>query len=103
MRVHLTDDPTTFRTADWSALVEADPAGTFFHSPAYLKLWWEEFGTGALLLALVTDGGIPVAACAFETLHGLLTFLGGLDVTDYMGPVGVPGIAEAASKELLGA
>jgi len=74
-----------------------------FHSPAYLKLWWEEFGTGRLLLAFVTEGGIPVAACAFETLHGLLTFLGGFDVTDYMGPVGVPGIAEAASKELLGA
>jgi CelD/BcsL family acetyltransferase involved in cellulose biosynthesis len=103
MRVHLTDDPTAFRTVDWNALVEADPAGTVFHSPAYLKVWWEEFGAGSLMVAFVTDEDRPVAACAFETLDGLLTFLGGFDVTDYMGPVGVTGIWEAASKELMAA
>ena len=41
MRVEITDDPTAFRTRDWSALVQADPAGTVFHTPAYLKVWWE--------------------------------------------------------------
>jgi CelD/BcsL family acetyltransferase involved in cellulose biosynthesis len=103
MRVHLTGDPGAFRTLDWSNLIEADPSGTFFHTPAYLKVWWEEFGSGSLLLASATDGDVPVAACAFEIARGVLTFLGGFDVTDYMGPVGLPGIAEAASKEILGA
>jgi CelD/BcsL family acetyltransferase involved in cellulose biosynthesis len=104
MRIELTDDPTAFVALDWTELVEADPSGTFFHTPAYLKLWWEEFGTGRLLLArAVETRGRPLAACAFEVLGETLVFLGGFDVTDYLGPVGLPGAEEAAAKELLGA
>jgi len=103
MRVELTDDPTDFVARDWNSLVEADPTGTFFHTPAYLKLWWEEFGSGRLLLAFAVDQGRTVAASAFEIVEGTLTFLGGFDVTDYMGPVGVPGSEESAAKELLAA
>lgn len=103
MRVELTDDPTAFLALDWTDLVEADPSGSFFHTPAYLKLWWEEFGSGRLLLARVLNGGQPVAACAFEVLGDTLVFLGGFDVTDYLGPVGLPGTEEAAAKELVGA
>ena len=32
-----------FTRRDWSSLVTADPSGTFFHTPQYLKLYWEEF------------------------------------------------------------
>jgi CelD/BcsL family acetyltransferase involved in cellulose biosynthesis len=103
MRIELTDDPTAFVAKDWSALVEADPAGTFFHTPAYLKLWWEEFGTGLLVLARAVDADGDVAACAYEVLDGTLTFLGGLDVTDYMGPVALPGREEVVAKELMAA
>src|SRR3989442_1191126 len=103
MQVELTDDPTAFLARDWGALVAVDPMGTFFHPPAYLKLWWEEFGSGRLLLAFAVDQGRTVAASAFEIVEGALTFLGGFDVTDYMGPVGVPGSEESASKELLAA
>src|SRR5207249_1877952 len=62
MRIELTDDPAAFRTRDWSDVVAADPAGTLFHTPAYLKLWWEEFGSGALLLAAVLDGDRTMGA-----------------------------------------
>jgi CelD/BcsL family acetyltransferase involved in cellulose biosynthesis len=101
MRVELTDDPAVFRTSDWTDLVRSDPDGTFFHTPAYLKLWWEEFGSGRLALALAREDGRTVAACALEVIEGTLAFLGGSDVTDYMGPVGLPGLAEPAAKELL--
>ncbi len=104
MRVELTGDPAVFRTRDWSDVVRADPGGTFFHTPAYLKLWWEEFGTGELLVALVEDGGEVVGACCFEAVEGTLTFLGGFDVTDYMGPVALPVTdRESMSKELIAA
>ncbi|HMC37576.1 MAG TPA: GNAT family N-acetyltransferase [Actinomycetota bacterium] len=103
MHVELTDDPASFRTRDWGDLVAIDPTGTFFHTPAYLKLWWEEFGTGRLLLAFVVDQGRTIAACPFEVLEGTLRFLGGFDVTDYMGPVGLPGTEDAVAKELLSA
>jgi len=103
VRVELTDDPTVFLARDWTHLVEASPTGTFFHTPAYLKLWWEEFGSGSLVVAVARDdAGEPVGACCFELLGRTLTFLGGFDVTDYMGPVAIPGAEEALAKELLG-
>jgi CelD/BcsL family acetyltransferase involved in cellulose biosynthesis len=101
MRVELTDDPAAFRTRDWSPLVQADPTGTFFHTPAYLKLWWEEFGQGPTILAFAEDGGDTVAACAFEVVDGELRFLGGFDVTDYMGPVGRAGLHRPVAGALV--
>jgi CelD/BcsL family acetyltransferase involved in cellulose biosynthesis len=101
MRIELADDPTVFHTADWTGVVMDDPNGTFFHTPAYLKLWWEEFGAGRLVIATGIDEGTVVAACAFQVEDGLLTFLGGFDVTDYMGPVARSGLGEAFTKELL--
>ena len=103
MPVELTDDPTAFVSRDWGHLVQIDRHGTLFHTPAYLKLWWEEFGRGRLVLAFVTDQDRTVAACPFELLDSTLTFLGGFDVTDYMGPVGIPGGEEGAAKELVSA
>jgi CelD/BcsL family acetyltransferase involved in cellulose biosynthesis len=103
VRVVLIDDPTAFRQHDWTALVEADPDGTFFHTPAYLKLWWEEFGTGTLVIALALEGDEVVGACCFEIQGATLTFLGGSDVTDYMGPVALAGSQDAVAKELLAA
>ena len=37
-------------------------------------------------------------ACAFQVEDGLLTFLGGFDVTDYMGPVARPGLGETFAE-----
>jgi CelD/BcsL family acetyltransferase involved in cellulose biosynthesis len=102
MRVELTGHPSAFMARGWGDLVAADPEGTFFHTPAYLKLWWEEFGRGTLLVAFVVDEvGTMVAACPFELVEGSLRFLGGLDVTDYMGPVSAPGLEGAAAEELM--
>jgi CelD/BcsL family acetyltransferase involved in cellulose biosynthesis len=103
MRVELTDDPAAFRGRDWTDLVMADAAGTFFHTPAYLKVWWEELGSGRLVLAFLRDGDRTVGACGFEVEDGTLRFLGGFDVTDYMGPVGLPGVQDRAAKELVAA
>jgi CelD/BcsL family acetyltransferase involved in cellulose biosynthesis len=102
MQVQLTNDPKAFRAREWDALAGADPEGTFFHTPEFLKTWWEEFHPGGrLLLAFVEEGAEAVAACGFEIRDDLLCFLGGFDVTDYMGPVGAPGVEDAAAKELV--
>ena len=102
MRVELTGDASAFRARGWGDLVVADPEGTFFHTPAYLKLWWEEFGRGTLVLAFViSNEGRLVAACPFEVVEGSLRFMGGFDVTDYMGPVCLPGLEEVAANELM--
>ena len=71
MRIAFSEDPRDFHVRDWSALVDADPAGTFFHTPGYLKLYWEEFGETPehLLLAFAeSDDGTQVGAVAFERI-----------------------------------
>lgn len=82
-----------------------DPAGTFFHTPGFLKLYWEEFGSepGHLLLAFAEEEGAQVGACAFELDTTTLRFLGGTEVTDYLGPVGVPEAQPGIAKELFAA
>jgi CelD/BcsL family acetyltransferase involved in cellulose biosynthesis len=92
LEVVLSEDPRDFQRRDWSDIVRVDPAGTIFHTPDFLKLYWEEFGEGHdhLLLAFGEEDGAQVAAVAFELIRDTLRFLGGTEVTDYMGPVGLP-------------
>ena len=104
MRIEFSEDPRDFARPDWAELADADPAATFFHRPRYLKLYWEEFGQDAdLLLAFADDGGRTVGAAAFERHDGVLRFLGGTEVTDYMGPVGAPGREDDVAAALLAA
>ena len=103
MRIEFSEDGQDFHRRGWRELVEADPAGTFFQTPEYLKLYWEEFGERPehLLLAFAQeDGGEQVGAVAFERIGSTLRFLGGTEVTDYMGPVGLPDRREAVAREL---
>jgi CelD/BcsL family acetyltransferase involved in cellulose biosynthesis len=103
--IEFSEDPRDFARRDWSALVTADPSGTFFHTPQYLKLYWEEFGVepGHLLLAFAEEDGAQVGAVAFERVGSTLRFLGGTEVTDYLGPVAFPEAQPAVAKELFAA
>jgi CelD/BcsL family acetyltransferase involved in cellulose biosynthesis len=105
MEIVFSDDGRDFVRRDWSNLVTADPAGTFFHTPQFLKLYWEEFveGQEQLLLAFAEEDGTQVGAVAFERTDTRLRFLGGTEVTDYMGPVALPEAAGGFAKELLAA
>jgi CelD/BcsL family acetyltransferase involved in cellulose biosynthesis len=68
-----------------------------------LKLYWEEFGETPehLLLAFAQGADDLEGAVAFERLGETLRFLGGTEVTDYMGPVGNPDQREAVAGSLL--
>jgi len=104
MRIVFSEDARDFVRRDWTELARRDPAGTFFHRPAYLKLYWEEFGETPdhLLLAFAEeDDGTQVGAVAFERIDETLRFLGGTEVTDYMGPVGVPDAQAEVAKALV--
>lgn len=103
MRIVFSEDGRDFHRRGWRELVQADPAGSFFHTPAFLKLYWEEFGKTPehLLLAFAEeDDGSQVGAVAFERIEETLRFLGGTEITDYMGPVGLPERQDAMAKEL---
>ncbi len=105
MDIVFSEDPRDLVRRDWSNLVTADPAGTFFHTPGFLKLYWEEFARRPehLLVAFAEEAGAQVGAVAFERVDGTLRFLGGTDVTDYLGPVGLPEVRATIAKELFAA
>ena len=96
-------DPRIFVALErpWSALRESDPDATPFHTPEYLKLYWEELGAGRLSVALIGGRDRPAGICPFEIHEGLLSFLGGYEVTDYMGPVGLTDERGRVAKELM--
>ncbi|HET6714334.1 MAG TPA: GNAT family N-acetyltransferase [Actinomycetota bacterium] len=103
MHIVFSEDGRDFHRRGWRELVQTDPAGSFFHTPAFLKLYWEEFGETPehLLLAFAEeDDGSQVGAVAFERIGDTLRFLGGTEITDYMGPVGLPERQDAMAKEL---
>ena len=105
MDIVFSEDPRDFARRDWSALVTADPAGTFFHTPGFLKLYWEEFADHPdhLWLAFAEEDGAQVGAVAFERVGETVRFLGGTEVTDYMGPVAFPQAQPTVAGELLAA
>ncbi len=105
MEVVFSEDGRDFTRRDWSNLVNADPAGTVFHTPGFLKLYWEEFAERPehLLLAFAEHDGAQVGAVAFERIGDTLRFLGGTEITDYMGPVAEPELAPAIASELVAA
>ena len=103
VQITVSEDARDFQRRNWSALVQQDPAGSFFHQPAYLKLYWEEFGESPEHLLLVfgaDDDDAQVAAVGFERSGDVLRFLGGTEITDYLGPVALPGAKATFVDEL---
>jgi CelD/BcsL family acetyltransferase involved in cellulose biosynthesis len=85
--------------AEWDALLARDPAATLFQSARYLRRWDEVFG-GQRALRIRTfrrDGAlVGLVAETRELLRlpsgpqELITFAGGSEVTDYLGPIAAP-------------
>jgi CelD/BcsL family acetyltransferase involved in cellulose biosynthesis len=92
MRIEFSGDPRDFQRRNWSGLLPDDPSATFFHQPSFLKLYWEEFGDAAdeLVLGFGLEDGRQLGVAAFERLGTTLRFLGGVEITDYLGPVADP-------------
>jgi CelD/BcsL family acetyltransferase involved in cellulose biosynthesis len=88
---------------DWTALAHRDPEGTIFHTPSFLRLYREELAPDSTAVAVVHQGGDAVAVASFHIGEGSATFLGGFDVTDYMGPVGIPAWRDVSAKEVMAA
>ena len=80
-------------SAAWEAL--ATSSGTVFHTPAFLLSWWRDrlakSPTSELITVKVVEDESVLGICAFELASGVLSFAGGRDVVDYMGPAAVAG------------
>jgi CelD/BcsL family acetyltransferase involved in cellulose biosynthesis len=85
----------------WESL--ADEVGTAFHSRRFLLSWWRDAKAknpaSRLVAVKLVDGLQTIGVCAFELAGGLLSFAGGQDTVDYLGPVS----AEGREKEVAAA
>jgi CelD/BcsL family acetyltransferase involved in cellulose biosynthesis len=85
-------DERCFELAEWPALLARDPNKHVFATPEWNRLWWEEFSEGVelFLLTMRRDGEVVAIVPLYratEQGRKILRFIGGVDLTDYMGPI----------------
>lgn len=83
-----------FDLPEWRELLALDPQRHVFATPEWNKAWWEEFKAGKdlfLLIMRAEGGGATTAIVPLyrkeEEGRKVLRFLGGIDLTDYLGPI----------------
>jgi CelD/BcsL family acetyltransferase involved in cellulose biosynthesis len=91
--------PTGSLRAEWELLASEDPHATVFHTPRYLETWHRVLGAGATprVRTVHRDGRLVGIVPEAHEREGsptgpveVVRFLGGTDVTDYLGPVARP-------------
>jgi CelD/BcsL family acetyltransferase involved in cellulose biosynthesis len=85
-------DERCFDLPEWRQLLQRDPDRHIFMTPEWNRVWWEEFSAGKDLLLLTMGRGDEIAAIVPlyrkpESGGHVLRFLGGIDLTDYLGPI----------------
>lgn len=85
-------DEKCFGLPEWPALLARDPNRHVFATPEWNRLWWEQFGAGKDLFMLTMYRGPELVAIAplyrkLEDGRKILRFNGGIDLTDYLGPI----------------
>lgn len=81
--------------AQWSALVSADPHATIFQGPRYQRVWHDVLGTDEeVMVTAVRDDdellAVVVESRVTDDAGTTWRFGGGIEVTDYLGPVITP-------------
>jgi CelD/BcsL family acetyltransferase involved in cellulose biosynthesis len=106
LEVQVHTDPGSFELTQWRVLFEKDPNRQVFSTPEWNRLWWEEFGADKELLVLEMMRGEDTAAIVplyrkIQEGRKILRFVGGIDLTDYLGPICAPEDLEDAARGLL--
>jgi CelD/BcsL family acetyltransferase involved in cellulose biosynthesis len=90
--VKIAEGPDAFDISSWRALLEKDPNASIFATPEWHRVWWEEFSEGKDLFVLTMSREEEVRAIVplYRKEEGgrkVLRFVGGIDLTDYVGPI----------------
>jgi CelD/BcsL family acetyltransferase involved in cellulose biosynthesis len=85
-------DERCFELPQWKEVLARDPDRHIFATPEWNRVWWEEFGAGKdlFLLTLRRAGDVVGIVPLYRKHEGdrkILRFLGGIDLTDYLGPI----------------
>lgn len=81
-----------FELPEWPMLLRRDPNRQVFAYPGWNRAWWEEFKAGKDLLLLTMTRAEETTAIVplYRKTDGgrkVLRFIGGIDLTDYLGPI----------------
>lgn len=90
----------------WPDLLKRDPDRHVFGTPEWNRVWWEEFSSDKELFVLeMTREGETVAIVPLyrkvQEGRRVLRFVGGIDLTDYIGPICAPEDRRAVSAALV--
>jgi CelD/BcsL family acetyltransferase involved in cellulose biosynthesis len=90
--VRVDRDKSRFDLPEWRELLRRDPNRHIFMTPEWNRVWWEEFESGKeLVLVTMRKGGVTAAIVPLyrkqEAGAEVLRFIGGIDLTDYLGPI----------------
>ena len=109
LAVELVCDERCFDLPEWRQLLARDPNHHVFQTPEWNRAWWKEFGTSKDILLLTTKRAGDIAAVVplyrrKDEGRKVLRFIGGIDLTDYLGPIcsldDRAGVAEALVRWL---
>ncbi len=104
--VRVIRDSGCFALPEWATLLHRDPERHIFATPEWNRAWWEEFPANKELLILsLVRAATPAAIVPLyrknEPGKRTLRFLGGIDLTDYLGPICSPGDRHAVAVALV--
>jgi CelD/BcsL family acetyltransferase involved in cellulose biosynthesis len=104
--VRVDRDEDCFELPEWRELLRRDPNRHVFATPEWNRVWWEEFGANKDLIFLTMARGAEVAAIVplyrkLEDDRKVLRFMGGIDLTDYLGPICAASDREEVAESLL--
>jgi CelD/BcsL family acetyltransferase involved in cellulose biosynthesis len=98
------EEPAVFGAPGWDALAAVGARDDPFARPAWLEAWWRHFGGGQRLSVLelrAPEGACQGYAALATDGSGCARFLGGADLTDYLGPIGAAGGEGSAADALV--
>jgi CelD/BcsL family acetyltransferase involved in cellulose biosynthesis len=104
LEVQADSSESCFELSEWRSLLANDPNSHIFATPEWNRLWWEEFGAGKDLMTLTMRhaGRVLAVVPLYRKREGgrdVLRFVGGIDLSDYLGPICArpdgEGVAEA--------
>jgi CelD/BcsL family acetyltransferase involved in cellulose biosynthesis len=92
IKVRVETDEACFDVPEWQELLKADPNRHVFATAEWNRVWWRHFGSGKDLFVLIMErDGTTFAIVPLyrkeEDGRGILRFNGGIDLTDYLGPI----------------
>lgn len=81
-----------FDMPEWRTLLAKDPNRQLFAYPEWNRAWWDEFKTGKdlLLMTMSRDSEVIAIVPLYRRIDDgrkILRFIGGIDLTDYLGPI----------------